>query len=127
MFYLNFSSQFDYLLYFLVSCFNISSLLKYEPNIDFLEFADGSVCEAVPPSNPGSSSLCTEVCRTLVKAQKKESCFLNLAIQSVPSPFLMVTRVHSLGYGLKGETGEGSYSSSWILLDDHLKSTPSNF
>ena len=81
VFCLNFTFQFDCLLYFSVTCFNTSCLLKYEPNIDFLEVADGSVCEAITYSGP--SSLCAEVYRTLVKAQKRESWVLNLAVQTV--------------------------------------------
>lgn len=52
---LNFSSQFDYILYFSVSCFNISCLLKYEPKIDFLESADENVYEAAPCPTTSSS------------------------------------------------------------------------
>lgn len=83
VFCLNFSSQFDYLLYFSVSCFHISSLLKYEPDTDFLEFANGSVCQAVPHSKSGPSPLCTDSCRMLVKTQEIESHSSVLAIQSV--------------------------------------------
>lgn len=67
---MSFCSQFDYILYFSVSCFNISCLLKYESKIDFLEFADGNGCRAITHSNVGPSPLCTEVCRTLVEGRK---------------------------------------------------------
>lgn len=74
VFCLNFGFQFDYILYFSASCFNINCLLKYEHKIDLLKFADGNVCQAISCSNPGPSPLCTEVGRALVKGQKKECC-----------------------------------------------------
>lgn len=33
-----------------------------------------------------------------------------------------ITRIHSLGYEFKGESGGASYSSSWVLHGDDLKS-----
>lgn len=78
--------QFDYILYFSVSCFNISCLLKYEPKIDFLELADGNVCHAITRSSPGPSPLRALRCVGLWLKHERVP-FLNWPCRPYPNHF----------------------------------------